>query len=224
MPKPKRTFRRKRVMKRRKFIRRRKTVMVNRALQPIPQRQIVRMKYSDNKLITSLGGPATYVFNMNSIFDPDRTGIGHQPYGHDTFQTLYNRYRVIKCSYNISAIDTNGKYIQFGVIPSNESLSFTSISQAAENPRFRYMTQAPNAGLKVLKGTAYLPSIVGRNKFQYMADDRYQAQFSNNPGELALLTLYAQTLSGASDNMSIAFNVTLTYTVELFDLINLPQS
>jgi len=65
---------------------------VNKALQPIPQRYIATMKYSQTFLLSDVS--PGWTFNLNSIFDPDRTGTGHQPYGHDTFQTLYNRYRV----------------------------------------------------------------------------------------------------------------------------------
>jgi len=207
-----------------KPMRTRKTVLVNRALAPIAQRYITKLKYAESTLVTSIAGAATYVFNLNSIFDPNRTGIGHQPYGHDSLELLYNRYRVTSCSFAISAIDTNGKYIQVAAIPSNELLSVSSISQVVENPRARYITQAPNAALKTLKGTVSIPSLVGRTKSQYMADDRYQATFGNSPSELALLTFVAQTLSGANDNMSIAFNITLVYNVEVFDVKNLPQS
>ena len=32
---------------------------------------------------------------MNSLFDPDFTGTGHQPYYFDQFATIYQRYTVI---------------------------------------------------------------------------------------------------------------------------------
>lgn len=75
-------------------------LVVNSALQPIPQRYITKMKYSEQ---VSTDAAGRYMFNLNSIFDPNRTGTltGHQPYGFDTLATLYNRYRVISCGYRI---------------------------------------------------------------------------------------------------------------------------
>lgn len=208
----------------RKIVKKRSTALVNRSLQPVSQRYICRMKYCENVLSTSLAGPASYVYNLNSIFDPNRTGIGHQPYGHDTFESMYNRYRVIGCSYSISAYDTNGKYIQVAATPSNELIIVNSVQQMAENPRTRYITQAPNASLKTIKGYVHIPSLVGRTKAQYMADDRYQATFGSSPNEAALLTIAAAPLSGNNDSMSVAFNITLVYHVEVFDVKTLPVS
>ena len=71
-----------RVIRRRRFAKRRvqKTTNVNRSLQPVPSRYICKMKYSTN-VATDINGQ--YIFNLNSLYDPDRTGTGHQPYGFD---------------------------------------------------------------------------------------------------------------------------------------------
>lgn len=61
-----------------------------------PQQIKVRMKYVDEFVLSSTAGStATQTFRMNSIFDPDYTGVGHQPYGHDQWTPLYNKYTVL---------------------------------------------------------------------------------------------------------------------------------
>lgn len=50
-----------------------KRVLVNRAIQPVAQRYIAKHKYVAN-VVTDANG--NYVFNLNSTFDPDRTGGG----------------------------------------------------------------------------------------------------------------------------------------------------
>jgi len=61
-----------------------------------PQQMKVRLRYVDEYIMTSTAGSTvTQTFRMNSIFDPDFTGVGHQPYGHDQWSPLYNTYVVL---------------------------------------------------------------------------------------------------------------------------------
>lgn len=198
----------------------RKTVVVNRALAPIAQRYITRMKYAEQFTFSAI--QPTYRFNLNSIFDPNRTGIGAQPYGHDTLQTMYNRYRVIKATYVITVFNS-GSAIKLAALPANEEVSPTGTTDAITNPRCRFIHQYPGGSVSKLKGSIYLPSLVGRTKSQYMADDRYQAQFGSSPSELAVLNLYCTLLNDSGVNDSQC-NIEITYTVECFDVKNLPQS
>lgn len=200
-----------------------KTVTVNRALKPFPQRYITKMKYAEALAIVG-GGPQGYRFRLNSTFDPNETGIGHQPYGRDTLVSIYNRYRVLSCKYVINAVDASGQYIQVAALPANDNVLTLSTSDMRENPRCKYMVQAPNAALKTLKGRVSLPSLVGRPKAQYMADDRYQADANSNPAEAAILNIFFQNMADGINQLNVLFNITLEYTVEWFDVKNLGQS
>lgn len=208
----------------------RTTVNVNRALQPFAQRYIAKMKYSEQLKVTGPtgGGLANFRFNLNSIFDPNRSGIGHQPYGYDQLSGLYNRYRVIKCSYVISGINNaadGDSYSIIAAVASNDAINVTGgLAEVIENPRAKFVTQAPQAPLRMLKGSVYLPSLVGRNKTQYMADDRYQATFGSDPNELAILNIFAGAIDGETQTNTMTLTVTLHYTVEVFDVKNQMQS
>jgi len=204
----------------------RKTVNVNRALQPIPQRYICKMKYADTFSLTTSGINAmgTFRFNLNSIFDPNRSGGGHQPYGHDTFATLYNRYRVVKANYNIICTSSNQYAVQVAALPGNEEIAPANTTEARENPRCRYVVQGNGSPLKVLRGSVHIPSLVGRTKFQYMADDRYQAQFGASPNELAVLNVFGGLIGDSMVTDTIVCNIEITYTVECFDVKHLAQS
>jgi len=208
----------KRVRKLRAYKRRGVRVMGN--LNPIPQRQIVKMKYAQN-INTAAAGVYNYKFNLNSIFDPDFTGSGHQPYGHDQLALLYNRYRVISCSYVITGY-SGSTGICYGVMPANEPVTFGTLAELRENPRARHTTQYPGGSTTKLVGKVYLPSLVGRSKSQYMADDRYQAIFGQNPQEQAILNCTGLDLAEAGT--TINWTITLEYTVEVFDVKPLGQS
>jgi len=197
----------------------RRMVNVNRALQPIPQRYICKMKYAED--VSTDGVLGVYRFNLNSIFDPNRTGVGHQPYAFDTMATLYNRYRVIACGWRITT-PTSSTVLQTGAIPSNEPTTFINFPELKENPRAKYFTQNPGGPAIVLSGKTYIPSLVGRTRAQYMADDRYQADTASSPVELAILNIYTANSTGSP--ISAPVNILLEYTVEFFDVKPLAQS
>lgn len=56
---------------------------------------ITSLKYSDTKSLSPGGGAAFHTFRLNSINDPDYTGVGHQPLFHDQWAALYSSYRVL---------------------------------------------------------------------------------------------------------------------------------
>jgi len=215
----KKKFVRKSNVKRRP-VRRQPTTLVNRALHPIPARFITKMKYSS--VITTDLTNGMYYINLNSIYDPDRTGIGHQPYAFDTLASLYNRYRVISCGYRLNVAGNSSTALQLGILPANETLVPLNFSELRENPRAKYIQQNPGAAAVVLSGKTYIPSLVGRTKSQYMADDRYQATTGANPSELAILNIMGSTTGDAIASTSV--QVLLEYTVEFFDIKHLAQS
>lgn len=217
---PRKTFykRKNRKMNKKKFYRKRKTVNVNKALAPIAQRFITKMKYAEDVSISSTG---LYQFNLNSIFDPNRTGIGHQPYGHDQLSPLYNRYRVISCGWRCSAVSSSVP-LQLGAIPSNEPIIYTQMDALKEAPRAKYVVQNFGGSTNIISGKVHLPSLVGRTTAQYMADDRYQATVGTSPAEAAVLNIFLANPQGQPIPGTV--NVILEYTVEWFDVIPLTQS
>jgi len=199
---------------------RRQTKLVNRAVNPIPERYICKMKYSDTFQITAAGG-SLYRFNLNSIYDPNRTGTGHQPYGRDQLATLYNRYRVFKCAYAITFFNSTNT-LRLAAVPANIELGLGTVSEAVENPLAKWGTQTAGGSVKVVSGTVYLPSLVGRTKGQYLADDRYQAQMAESPAEAAILNVIAQAITDVG--VTVDCTISLTYHVECFDRNSLAQS
>lgn len=200
------------------------TISVTKALTPIPSRYITRMKYAEAVPMSS-AGMSTYRWNLNSIWDPNRTGIGHQPYAYDQLSTLYNRYRVISCRYVVSAI-ADGSNIQCAVLPSNDaSPPISNVSECRENPRAQYIVQNPGGNLKVMKGKVNLPQLMGRTTEQYMASDKYEAIVTSSPTEIGILHVFTQGFNDdPTFNPNATINILLEYTVEFFDPFNQEQS
>lgn len=214
-----------RVLRRRRFVRKnvQRTTNVNRSLQPIPSRYICKMKYAAN-VVTNVD--SQYVFNLNSLFDPERTGGGHQPYGYDPLAGLYNRYRVIACSWRAHIpTGATGTPVTLVALPSNDvNRLFADVSIIQENPRAKYIVQNSGAKCEHLTGKSYLPSLMGRTTAQYMADDNYQAIVTSSPAELGLLYIASFNAINGLAVPAVGVNIILEYTVEFFDVKHVVQS
>lgn len=68
-----------------------------RSLAPFPTVHYTNMRYVDFAVLPSAataGELSSYIFTINNLYDPNLTGIGHQPYGYDEISIRYNRYTV----------------------------------------------------------------------------------------------------------------------------------
>jgi len=75
----------KRMRKPRKTFKRRPRYQLNIIDSTVrPQRLIVKLPYfQSGQLSSAIGAYVGQLFNLNSIYDPDRIGTGHQPLGVD---------------------------------------------------------------------------------------------------------------------------------------------
>lgn len=84
-------------------------------IRKIPRTQLgfveqpfIRLRYADIKLLEgAFGSAAAYQWAVNDIWDPDVTGVGHQPHMRDLWATQYNWYSVAKCDYKITVVNAN---------------------------------------------------------------------------------------------------------------------
>lgn len=219
----KRTVRKKKpYMARRRYKRRSRTTTVVRARGPVAPRTIVRLKYDQSFTITT---PVfDQIFRLNSTFDPDFTGTGHQPYGRDTYASLYNRYRVFAVSYHLDVVNVSSGGYKVTVWADNDAVPTTNASLAAEYPSAVTKTVAPTEKV-YFRGKYYLPNITGVTKTQYMTDDRFQALATTSPAESICQHIAASNFSDAAPTAGqVYFNLRLIMHCEWFDPLDLGQS
>lgn len=68
-----------------------------RGLSPFPNVKVVRHKYCDNFQFGAAGasGISYYQWRANSMYDPDYTGVGHQPMFRDEMAAQYQHYTIL---------------------------------------------------------------------------------------------------------------------------------
>lgn len=161
-------------------------------------------------------------FRINSMFDPDQTGTGHQPLGFDQYEALYSRYRVHAVKAIITFTNTTSA-VAVGAIAATEQIpSFASLPELLEQPYVtsRQLSYA-SGGLSTRTITKYI-SIRSLRGEEIKFDDDNSALFSSSPTNTAYLTVYASEIFGGSVTLHV--NIKLIYYAELFRRKNLSTS
>lgn len=188
---------------------------------PVATRLRTVLKYSENlqPTTTSL---YEYTFNLNSLFDPNRTGVGHQPMGYDQLTPLYGRYRVYRVWYDITWINANSDPSIIIAVPSNSASGIGSITTALEMYNGRHSKAGNMYTPMSLKGFVDLAVLNGKTTAQYTDDDTTSAITSTSPSEILILHTCFYSLSNTV--VSGSANVDLRFECEFSDPLQLSAS
>ena len=196
---------------------------VNTALGGIPQRIRTRLIYSDAVRLTAAAGTQNYLFRLNSLFDPDLTGTGHQPQFFDQYATLYNNYRVWNCRWIINARSaTTGTPVNIMVSPENGSTTWGADMFLGEHPQAQQrLLESANTGVTFMSGSVSLPALNGVTAAEYK-DDKYMAAVTTNPSDLNILHIHTYSPIDLAHEVDVT--IKLIYDVEFFDYKQVAQS
>jgi len=184
---------------------------------PFPSRATALLRYNETiEIAPTTGVSGHYLFRANSIFDPNFTGTGHQPYGHDTYQSIYNHYQVLKATCVVTPV--NAVDCVFGCTITDDT-----------------NVQSDFDGVKETKGTVMSTnnsggtsrSIVQTYKIKDQFSTGNQAEtsalFGSNPSDGEYFDIWA---CGGTTGSSVEQRllVTISYDVLLYELKDLGTS
>lgn len=96
-----------------------------------------RLTYRDqlHVLNPSAGGlAATHVWAANGLYDPDVTGVGHQPSGFDQIMAMFTKYTVHSAKITVTFLNQDASNSQTVAIATSDStIGITDIRQTIEN-------------------------------------------------------------------------------------------
>ncbi len=192
---------------------------------PVPMRLLTNLRYTDTFTQALPVGPGfvDFQFSMNSLFDPNVTGTGHQPKGFDQLAALYNKYRVFRVHYRcVVLLDHVTPWsIKLVAAPTNSNSALSGIDSAAEQwgaTQADGTTSVP----AMVTGTVDLAELNGKSRFSYAADDTTAANVTASPTELLNLHVCAANFTGLAQN--VYYDVSIIYECEFSDPNQLGQS
>lgn len=186
---------------------------------PLSRTLKAQMLYTSNQGITlvSVGSnPGTHVFSLNSLFDPDFTGAGHQPRGYDQLMLMYDHYTVINCKVRIDAHNNEanrGAYIIATVRDSGTtSNNFTDYTESLNSQWKILGVEASGSADKNIMLNINPNEFLGRS--HSLADPDLKGGATSSPIEQAFLHVSGMGIDQFTA-CSINVMVTLEYTVIL---------
>lgn len=201
----------------------------------VPDRYRTKLRYSAVVRAYSADGvPSAYTFRLNSLYDPDFTGIGRQPYGFDQLSAFYNNYVVTGSSIKVVPLpvqDDQRRHIQLTVIP-----ALVSTPPYASTPwAYREMpynrTRAVSLDTNTFFPSAiikhYMPvhKLAGVSRTRVLSESGYSSTINDNPA----IQLYWHIIANSfTNNVAGTVNadcqVTITYYVNFFGRVLIPPS
>lgn len=201
---------------------------------PFPNRATAKLVFRDSgyDMSTAVGtGYITrHVFRANSIYDPDYTAAGVQPYWHDILQTIYTRYRVNACKITLwfststptgtteeikccvfpsnSASDpSNQEFVDLAALPCCKQVSWNqaSIGNRGKTKLQLYRTTRQGAGLSNSR------------------DQDLSAVFGQNPTATWYYHVYSNTVDVAATT-TILMDVKITYYCTFWQRLSVNES
>lgn len=143
---------------------------------------------------------------MNSVFDPDYTGGGHQPQGFDEYSALYDSYRVNYVDVEIQAcLDYDAtETVMYSVNEHHGTTYVTDFDAAGENLNsvvgiltFVGAGQRAKSEL-VYKKRVYPNKIMGLNWNQYLTDSASSTAVTGSPAYVPRLTFGVGSPDGSA--------------------------
>lgn len=189
-----------------------------------PDRLMVKLLYSESFGFTT-SGIHEQIFNINSLFDPDRTGIGHQPRGLDEWDQFYTKYKVhgalVTCRFMNKAVGDG----------LNVALLFAPDSTPGIITRTD-MYEAPYCTTKLLtplsgsKSHCVISEYMSIKKLQgdKTLGDEYEAPFTSNPAKQTFCFTYVEDSGSSLNSVNAEMDIKIEYYCELFQRLLPNQS
>ncbi len=166
-----------------------------------------------------------HVFSANGMFDPDITGVGHQPIGFDQWMgTFFNHYIVVGSKIHVRAYskttDVATGTTMCGIQLNDESASLAGdfATVLMERPQTRYTILTNSQGSK---STVVIKKGFSAKKFFHrtdiIGDSVLRGTTTSNPSEQAYFHCWCGTPDNSSNPAGIQMIVTITYVCRLLE-------
>jgi len=205
----------------------------------------VALRYVQDFTLDASGtASATRLFAVNSIFDPDKTGAGHQPMFRDNYAAIYGTYRVNYATITVIPLTTqvvnnaysndvagttvsqgqfyaqNERGCRLWILREQSGSDYpndvnTLIEEGNKNFVWRFCPQNTSQRMPTLRFSCWPHMLYGIPK----RDPSLQAIQGSDPALTGLFIVGMSSIGGAANPDNLACQCIITYNVTYTDLI-----
>lgn len=188
-----------------------------------PNTILTKLRYWHYVTISGAAGArALNVFAANGIFDPDISGVGHQPLYRDQYAAIYDQYVVIGSKITAHFLNSTAVNYVCGIVGDDDSSVTTVVETLGEQNNSVWGSGGPLTGMPK---TVLTMDFEPLRDFGVAAEDDGSSQTATgtNPTELWVYGVWAAA-ADASSGITINLAVEIEYTVKFAELLTPTQS
>ncbi len=164
--------------------------------RPVPDKKSVTLRYvSQITLDPAASSMAHYLFRANDLFDPDFTGVGHQPMGFDQWMVFYNHFTVVSSRIKVTGFQsgTSGPLANgmLGVYLNDDTVSTISLTTMME---YRLTNSVATGTSNGHKSIVYVGNSFHARTFfgkKYVVNSTgFEGDTTTSPAEVAMFDIW----------------------------------
>lgn len=195
----------------------------------LPPKMSTTLRYVEAfALNPAVSSNAQYVFSANGLWDPNITGVGHQPRGFDELMKFYGNYFVKGCKITISNASNGTPITSENIVVScypslTNGATVSNVWDAIEPKGCSYYSYVPGQTITTSKPNYKLTNYVNVNKWMGQSttdDNTLKGDILGNPSS-QLYWIINCFCDGGSDVTGHNFIVELEYYAEFTRNANL---
>lgn len=202
------------------------------AADPFPNVWHGKLRYSGTFTLTTDGTVAQTIgseqtFKLNSLYDPDLTNLGHQPFGYDQLTPIYRKYSVQATTVDLEFFGSNSDdVVALFTVQSGQNTTALAASNV-DAARERQSVMARNMPINGENRWRHVETfpihvVEGRPKQLTLIDDAYMAAVTSDPTNVVYLRMAAAATVNTGKAVNV--NVILTFHCTMFARISMAQS
>lgn len=195
---------------------------------PIATTAFVKLRYCDTIAINAPAGGLTgqYLYRVNSLHDPDYSGIGHRCLGTSEWMNFYSRYCVVGSRLTVKCINTSTTVpLQFGILLRQGGVLSgidPNILKEQGDSTWSYAGNMNNRRQSTVSKNCSIKKFFGYPNPANETDLR--ASTNANPDVTGYFQIWTAAADGFSDPPNTSFQINMEFLAILSKPIKLEQS